>query len=409
MGEYSELIKHFHKTRDYIRDFFINGFKTRADFTGKKSARTYDDEKRRAESWLKKYISYKNTKKGKITSLSMDCGKITENPLYNAFYSKSFTDNQIILHFLILDILSDGRKLNISEISEQIYYNIDQNTIRNKLKSYAEEGIIYVEKKGKTNYYFLSPHKTDDYLKKYAGLEDMIKFFSGTSEFGVVGGSILKSMDIKNNIFLFKHNFIVHTLEDEILSDIISAINQKKNITIRKISKRGQESSFSLVPLKIHVSTQTGRRYLIAYHKKLERIVSERLDYIKEVKINSTEENYDKYIQSYNQNAEKCFSVSFGNRKNNRNNEYISFTIFADERNEKFVIDRLYREKRSGTVERIKENVYRYSAEVFDSNETLPWIKTFIGRIIDIDGNNLAIIAKLKRDLQLMYEMYKEE
>ncbi len=408
MGRYSELIKHFYKTRDYIRDFFINGFKTRQDFAEKKSARTYDDEKRRVESWLKEYIKYNNTKKGKTPYIFIDCSKISENPLYNAFYSKSFTNSQILLHFLILDILSGGEKLNISEIAEQIYYDIDENTIRNKLKNYIDEGIVLVEKQGKTNYYSLSTDRTDEYFKEYAGLEDMIKFFSGTSEFGVIGDSILKSMDISNDIFLFKHNFIVHTLEDEILFYIITAINQKKNINVKKISKNGNESSYSLVPLKIHVSTQTGRRYLIAYRKKLERIVSERLDYIKEVKIASIEENYDTYMQGYTQNADRCFSVSFGNRKDNKNNEHISFTIVADEKTERYVIDRLYREKRNGTVERIRENVYKYSAEVFDSNETLPWIKTFIGRIIDIDGNNPAIIAKLKRDLQLMYEMYKD-
>ncbi len=45
MSGFSELIKNFDKTRDYIRDFFIYGFKVRNDFD-RKSLRTYDDEKR---------------------------------------------------------------------------------------------------------------------------------------------------------------------------------------------------------------------------------------------------------------------------------------------------------------------------------------------------------------------------
>ena len=49
---YSELIKNFNKIRDYMRDFYVYGFKSRDDYT-KKSARSYDDEKRRIDSWLR--------------------------------------------------------------------------------------------------------------------------------------------------------------------------------------------------------------------------------------------------------------------------------------------------------------------------------------------------------------------
>ena len=41
---YSELIKSFEKIRDYMRDFYVYGFKSREDYT-KKSARSYDDER----------------------------------------------------------------------------------------------------------------------------------------------------------------------------------------------------------------------------------------------------------------------------------------------------------------------------------------------------------------------------
>ena len=53
---YSELIKSFEKIRDYMRDFYVYGFKSREDYT-KKSARSYDDERRRIESWLGGYMA----------------------------------------------------------------------------------------------------------------------------------------------------------------------------------------------------------------------------------------------------------------------------------------------------------------------------------------------------------------
>lgn len=43
---YSGLIKNFNCIREYMREFYIYGFKSRDEYTGK-SARSYDDERRR--------------------------------------------------------------------------------------------------------------------------------------------------------------------------------------------------------------------------------------------------------------------------------------------------------------------------------------------------------------------------
>jgi hypothetical protein len=42
MAEFNELIRDFKKIRDYMRDFYVYGFKSRNDFKHK-SARTYDN------------------------------------------------------------------------------------------------------------------------------------------------------------------------------------------------------------------------------------------------------------------------------------------------------------------------------------------------------------------------------
>ncbi|MCM1314767.1 MAG: hypothetical protein NC244_05295 [Alistipes senegalensis] len=181
MGSFSELVKNFDKTRNYIRDFFIYGFKVRSDFE-RKSSRTYDDEKRRIESWLSDYIKHDNSERGKQVSISLDSGSISENPLYNAYYSKSFTANDIKLHFFIIDVLSDGTSMTVNEITDKIYelYNelFETQTIRIKLREYAEEGIIIIRKKGKIYYYSLIPDRTDEFLKNYQGLADAVKFLT---------------------------------------------------------------------------------------------------------------------------------------------------------------------------------------------------------------------------------------
>ena len=54
---YNELIKHFQKVRDYMHEFYIYGFRSRLDLSYK-SHRSYDNERRRIESYFKDYLSF---------------------------------------------------------------------------------------------------------------------------------------------------------------------------------------------------------------------------------------------------------------------------------------------------------------------------------------------------------------
>ena len=93
---YSELVKNFNKIRRYMRDFYVYGFKSREDFDAK-STRTYDDERRRIESWLSDYMQFRQTTDGKIVSISIDSRSGKHNPFYKAWKTKSFTDGDITL------------------------------------------------------------------------------------------------------------------------------------------------------------------------------------------------------------------------------------------------------------------------------------------------------------------------
>lgn len=414
MAGFSELIKNFDKTRDYVRDFFIYGCKVRNDFNAK-SSRTYDDEKRRVESWLGDYIHTDNSQRGKKVCISVDSGHISENPLYKAYYSKSFTDNDIKLHFLLIDILSDGESLTLKELVSRLDDDydefFDEQTVRNKLKEYVEEGVFVKEKQGKTDYFSLSPDTANSFFQEYGGLDNAVKFASEASVFGIVGNSLLKAADLKNDIILNKHNYIVHTLEDEILLDIVAAIEEKRFISYESFGreKTGELPEFSGVPFRILSSMQTGRRYLAMYNSNYRRFNSVRLDSIKSVKIGESCAEYDELFEMYLKNENKCFGVSFGRRTDLGHVEPIILTIYAGEKNESFIVNRLEREKRCGTVERVAENTFRFTADVFDPNEIMHWAKSFIGRIISVEGGNEEIRSKFYSDIERMNRMYCDE
>ncbi len=109
---YSKLIKNFSRIRDYMREFYVYGFKSRDEYT-KKSARSYDDERRRLESWLGDYMQFRQTPEGKNVFLSIDSRVSRHNPLYAAWKAKSFTDGDITLHFIMCRAASCPQSLSL--------------------------------------------------------------------------------------------------------------------------------------------------------------------------------------------------------------------------------------------------------------------------------------------------------
>ena len=85
--------------------------------------------------------------------------------------------------------------------------------------------------------------------------------------------------------------------------------------------------------------------------------------------------------------------------------EHVDFTVrVADD--EAHIIKRLEREKRIGKVERLDGNTYRFTADVYDVSEMIPWIRTFICRITDMNFTSNTLENQFKSDLDEMYRMY---
>ena len=79
------------------------------------------------------------------------------------------------------------------------------------------------------------------------------------------------------------------------------------------------------------------------------------------------------------------------NCKDNEDNlEHVEFTVRA-ESGEEYIFRRLQREKRIGVVEQIDNTHWKFSADVYDTTELIPWIRTFICRITQLDFSNKII------------------
>lgn len=411
MSSYKELIKNFEKIRSYMRDFYVYGFKSREEYTNK-STRSYDDEKRRAESILGEYMKFARTKEGKNVFISIDSRSIGSNPLYKALKAKSFTDGDITLHFILFDVLYNPNvKKTLSEIMSIIdsdYLSafsfpleFDESTVRKKLKEYVSHGLINTEKVGKNTFYNRAEN---------ADLPDMcdaLDFFSEVSPCGVVGSFLLDKNKCTHKNFLFKHHYITGAIDSDVLCDIFLAMHKKSGITAVNHSRRFETpNEISVIPLRVFISTQNGRQHLLAYDTKYKIIRSYRVDYLSDIKIGDEYPEFDKVRSELSDMQKNIWGVSLNRSRETQNcPEHVEFTVRVED-NEEYIVRRLYREKRVGNIEKLDENTYKFSADIYDSSEIIPWVRTFICRICDLNFSNKAVEQIFKNDLEEMYKMY---
>ncbi len=407
---YSEVIKNFNRIRDYMREFYVYGFKSRDEYT-KKSGRSYDDERRRLESWLGDHMRFRQTADGKNVFISIDSRVLHHNPLYKAWKAKSFTDGDITLHFILMDVLNGSEKpLSIVEIAERTdeYLSefdepktFDESTIRKKLKEYEAEGIVRSEKQGKTVLYSsVEKDKLPD--------STLLDFFSEVAPCGVIGAYLLDKVGRHDELFAFKHHYITSAMDSEILCDLFEAMHEKRNITL-EVTHRNREKIVEnhVVPLKVMISVQNGRQYLMAYSPRFKRITPIRLDNILSVKMGEESEMFDSMRRTFKRILPHIWGVSTQARSG-KHMEHVEFTIRYG-KSEWHIPKRLMREKRCGTVTKIDRNTSKFSADVYDAGELVPWIRTFICRIIEISFSDKELEKQFKDDLKEMYDMYLTE
>ncbi|MDE7300191.1 MAG: WYL domain-containing protein, partial [Lachnospiraceae bacterium] len=326
---YNELIKNFDRIRDYMREFYVYGFKSREEYD-KKSARSYDDERRRIESWLGDYMGFRRSQDGKNVFISLDSRAVRHNPLYKAWKAKSFTAGDITLHFLLFDILAEpGGAYTLQEIMEGLDAALsgfceprmfDASTVRKKLKEYEEKGLICTVKQGKTILY------------QRAGMtepvcSDVLDFFSEAAPCGVIGSFLLDRADAPGGHFAFKHHYITQALDSDILCAVFDAIRQKRTAAVEIVSRRtGRHITENIVPLRVFVSVQSGRQYVMAYCPRRGRIRSFRLDTLWRVNAGENCPEFDRLRETLDRMQDHMWGVSTQGESGGRA-ERVEFTV----------------------------------------------------------------------------------
>ncbi len=405
---YNELVKNPEALRTFMRGFYLYGFKGREDYEGK-SARTYDDERRRIESLLGSYMGFRRNVSGKVAFLSIDSRRVRRNPLYRIWKAKSFTDSDITLHFLLLDILCSAQApLSVGDIlmtldreylhAFSLPMTVDESTVRRKLHEYVKVGILRSHKEGRRVVFSPTRH-----ILQCVGHEGL-DFFSEVSPCGVIGSFLLDQLPKREGSIAFKHHYITSALDSDILCCLLCAISGKAFAEITLLRRTAEDPrAFCVLPLQIFISVQSGRQYLAAWVPASKDIKTYRLDSILKVTIGEACEAYDGYRKQLEQRKEHMWGVVCKAEK--KGTKHIEFCLCVNE-DERHVYQRLLREKRCGKVEWVKVGVLKFSADVYDLQETIPWIRSFICRIVSMQTDDPLFEIAFKRDLAKMYNLY---
>ena len=450
---YNEQIKNLKNVRSYIRQFFVCGFKEDKDYTsnnnnnknknktdkntsdkntsngktsnGKTSKSNFRYIKKKIDNCLGESMKFDCYGKGKIF-LSTDSKTIKTNPFYDIFKAKSFTEKDIILRFLILDYLADGKEHTFIEIFKEINKDdenentevykitVDKKTLDNKIKEFTELGLITkrVTKKGDKDCskYRIVKHSEEE-LKEIEKLKNAIAFFSEADPLGVIGYYIMEMFDNYPDLFRFKQKYIFRAIDSEVLYHLVCAIESKTPIEIEVVKEHANTQSRKkdiqkVLPYKIYISSQSGRQYLFCWGVESKNPSFVRIDRIETVKKLSEESELNFKELDYNI-KNNLWGVS---SKFSEKTEHIEFLVKIEE-NEQYILDKLINEKRCGTVEKVEnsENLWKFSTDVYDTLEIVVWIRTFIGRICSISCENEKVLARLKKDFQALCDAYDIE
>ena len=402
---YKELIKNFDNIRMYMRDFFVYGFRTREDYT-KKSLRSYDNEKRRIQSYLGDLLSFKQTEIGKKVFISLDAKSVSRNPLYKAFKVKSFTSKDISLYFIVMDILKSGESYSLTDILNKIdsdylsYFSkpllFDESTLRKKTKEYEALGLIKSEKTSKKLEYSLV--NDDIEAKDY---KDVIRFFTEENILGVIGSYIEDKFENADEYISFKNRYIMNAYDTEVVFEILRAIKNENKVKIQTFASAKQRE---YIPLKLYVSKQGGRNYLMCKGMEDNRLYSIRTDYIKSVSQGLKVNDFSIVKTRFEDISRHIWGVSYSAGKLER----FEMDIYVG-KGEEYIVSRLEREKRCGKVTKLDEETYRFSVDLYDSYELVPWIRTFFGRIKRLKCSNRMVSDQIKFDIVKMSKQYGEE
>ena len=208
--------------------------------------------------------------------------------------------------------------------------------------------------------------------------------------------------------FRFKHEYFMQALNDFNIVDLFHGMEHNKWCKIKyRHGIRNAEREILCYPLEIRISNMNGREYLMCYEPFKHSYTALRIEFIdaveffddskvKRVLVHTgaclAPEDVDAEIANARASLQHAWGVSttqdpIGNAQTVVVPHPVHFKIAYTPKDDYFIVNRLYRERRIGSVPKPDGSPYlHFYANVSDEMELRPWMRSFYSRIVSCDG-----------------------
>ena len=426
------------RVRQYLRSFYFTA-QTRQDFS---KQHTYDQMLNDIQLWNMPSIFYSLGTKADVRYFyKIDDRDINLNPFF--VFLKSNTSNSLrndlILYFLILQVVKHDvfmpRTAIIKAVTDVYLYGndandahiveIDAKRIIKVIEELTSLGILIFRKEGKAFTYRLA-----DACPDLTNALPAIRLFSEISPLGAAGYYLLDRLElngvnIEQSHIGFKHRHLDHILDSEVLEPVFEAMHKHQAVKVYMAERLGLRKAPNIpdhftiercdkvdlrmaivVPLKIYVSVQSGRRYVMGLFRDSLKLACLRISYIEKAEPIPGEiepADYEEMRLRFKAIADHVWGVS----QKTEALSHVEMTI-TDDNPEGYTLKRLYSECRCGTVEMLSPVSARFSADVYNARELFPWMSSFLGWISDVFFSEPELQEMFIEHIHAIYKNYED-
>ena len=403
-GKYNLFYKDFDSVREIVRSAFLYGGYSKADYcalTGI-SPRKYEDCTRFMREVFGDSYAYVNEGKEKYARLNYKAFETATNPLAHAAAFRGFTCNDLNCYFHALDLLTDKPDgMTVEQLLDAFCDRgmvCDRGTVRNGLEAMVGEGYLTKEQSGRQAFY-----KTTNDLSKQlsvAELEELADYLSLAKDIGRYRLPLyslarkLPDSDFGEHIKIGGY-YPAQVLDEEVRFTFETAVVEKRAVNFNYLNAKKETIQIeSAVPVKL-LDGDYGRQYAFCFLDFGRPCVVFRLDRISNLRLTdaSLEATFDEsFLDSV-----WCVAIP-------QHQEVHCITIDFDFDGDTSLARRLERNKKFGTVAKLESGQHRYTINIKEYTEMIPFLRTFYSYIVSMNNEDLK--RKIADDLMRLGGAY---
>jgi predicted DNA-binding transcriptional regulator YafY len=413
MAKVRDFVGDYESIRTILRDIFLFGCFTTDDFERNGiSPSKYNQEKRKLLAFIDNKYFQNQRINGKLAMhFTTDMFDTAYNFLFDTFMMKSFVESDVRLALKILQTLSNcDSELTAENVTEELELaddNIEALTVYRTLVELNNLGFISVKKDKRPYSYELEEdilsELSDDELIRLIQAVDLLRNVIYPS---VCGNFLFDTLHryVKanrnyvgyTNPFLIKHCHYAQVLDDEIMCDLLEALN---NSSLVRFDYQGNKCE-DIFPVRLIVDEYYGRRYLFAVSFTSNMPKLFRLDKMSNLVIgNKMSKDMAELSEMYHKQLDNSFTGACLRRDE---------TLYTVELRVKKDVIPYIGNIQNAVITPIDEEYCSLELTLNDPGEIKPWLRRFTGSIFVQKSDEHKLAEEMENELEEWRALYED-